>query len=82
MDWVENSPVETVGKLFLMVGAILLILGFLLTLLGRAPFIGELPGDISVKWRNVTCYFPVVTSIVLSIVVTAVLNLIIWLLRK
>ena len=82
MDGLGKSGMEAIGKLLLMAGAILLILGFLLTLLGRASSIGELAGDVSVKWRNVSCYLPVVTSIVLSILATVVLNFITWLLRK
>jgi hypothetical protein len=82
MDWLGNGAMESLGRLLLMLGVVLLILGFLLILLGRNPWVGQLPGDISLRWGNVSCFFPIVTSIVLSILATIVLNLILWLLRK
>lgn len=73
---------ETLGRMLLMMGVVLLILGFLVLGLGRVPSVGRLPGDINLRWGNVSCFFPIVTSIVLSILATIVLNLILWLLRK
>ncbi len=72
----------TMGKMLLILGAIFVVLGLLLMALGRVPFVGRLPGDTQIKWRNVSCYFPILSGIVLSILATVVLNLIIWLLRK
>jgi len=61
--------VENVGKLVLFAGAALLVLGALLWLLGRAGFRG-LPGDIRYETEHVRVYFPIVTSIVLSVLLT------------
>jgi hypothetical protein len=49
-----------------------------LSLVGKVPWIGKLPGDIYIKRENFTFYFPLATSIVISII----LSLILWLLRK
>ncbi len=73
---------ETLGRLLLMLGVVLLVLGFVVLVVGRVPWVGRLPGDINLRWGNVSCFFPIVTSIVLSILATVVLNLIVWVLRK
>ena len=67
-----------IGRVLLVVGAVLLVLGLVLTFAGRLPFVGRLPGDIVYRRGNFTFYFPVVTSIVLSVLLTAVL----WLFRR
>lgn len=76
------NPLDTLGRLMLLLGGLLAGLGLLLLLLSRGPLIGRLPGDFSLKWGNASCYFPLMTGIVLSILVTVLLNLIVWLLRK
>ena len=60
---------ENAGKLVLFVGVALVVVGALLWLLGRAGFRG-LPGDIRYETEHVRVYFPIVTSIVLSVVLT------------
>ncbi len=65
------------GKLLIILGAVLLILGLLFVGLGRTHFpLGRLPGDIYYRGKNTTFYFPLVTSIVLSVVLSAILYLI------
>lgn len=56
------------GKLLMIIGAILLIIGFLMQFI----HIGKLPGDIVVKKGNATFYFPIMTSIILSIVLSLI----------
>lgn len=63
------------GRVLVMVGAVLLVVGLVLTLGGRVPFLGRLPGDIVYRKGNATFYFPIVTSILLSLVLTAILAL-------
>ena len=64
------------GRLLIGVGLVLLIAGGLLLLLGRTGFpLGRLPGDISYRGRNVSVYFPLGTSILLSVVLSLVLYL-------
>jgi len=53
----------------------ILLLGVILTVVGRIPFLGRLPGDISFSRGNVQFYFPLVTGLLISLVVTILLNL-------
>ncbi len=55
-----------IGKMFLLLGVIFIIIGVLWT------FIGKLPGDFIFKKGNTTVYFPIMTSIVVSIVLTII----------
>lgn len=68
---------ENIGKLLIIIGAIILLLGIFLTFLDRLPFgFGKLPGDIYIKKDNFTFYFPITTSIILSIILTIIFSLI------
>jgi hypothetical protein len=65
------------GKLLMVLGGILLVAGLLLVLLGRTNLpIGRLPGDILYRGKNTTFYFPLATSIVLSVLLTLILYVI------
>lgn len=64
-----------VGKLVAVAGVVLLVSGLLIMLAGRLPFLGNLPGDVAFRRGNTTVYFPIVTMILLSIILTIVLNL-------
>jgi membrane protein implicated in regulation of membrane protease activity len=72
------SPVHEVGKLLLVFGILLVLAGLALTLVGRIPWLGRLPGDIHIERGSWTFYFPLATSLVLS----AVLTLILWLIGR
>ena len=63
------------GKLLIIVGGFTVIVGLFLALGLRIPFLGKLPGDISVDRGNVHFYFPIVTCLLLSLVLTLLLNL-------
>jgi hypothetical protein len=63
------------GRVLLIAGGVLLALGLLLTLGGRLPGVGRLPGDIVYRKGNATFYFPIVTCLVLSVVVTLLLRI-------
>ena len=65
------------GKFFILVGAIFIGIGLLLTFMSQfSSFkIGRLPGDIYIKKDNFTFYFPLTTSILLSVLLTLVLSL-------
>jgi hypothetical protein len=74
---------QSLGKLFLVLGGIIFVLGLLFMVGGRVfPWLGNLPGDIRIERGNVSCFFPLVTSIILSIVLTIVVNLVIRLLNR
>jgi hypothetical protein len=63
------------GRVLLVAGIGVALVGAFLMLGGRVPF-GSLPGDISVQGRNGSFFFPVVSCIVISLVLTVVLNII------
>lgn len=60
------------GKLFIAIGIVLIVLGALLLFSDRLSFlrIGRLPGDIVYRRSNFTFYFPIVTSIAISLILT------------
>jgi len=64
------------GKFLIVTGVVILLLGVLLYFSDRLPSIGKLPGDIVIKRENFTFYFPLATSIILSIVISVILYLI------
>ena len=67
---------RTVGALLLIVGGVTALAGLMLLLVPRIPWLGHLPGDIHYRAKNTSFHFPVVTCLVVSIVLTIVLNLI------
>ncbi|MFQ6016147.1 MAG: DUF2905 domain-containing protein [Anaerolineae bacterium] len=72
---------EDFGKMLLMLGGLIFLLGLVFTFGPKVPLIGRLPGDIVLRRENFSCYFPIVTSIVLSILLTIILNLILRVIR-
>jgi hypothetical protein len=65
------------GRLLVILGVALVVIGGLVMLLGRTGWpLGRLPGDILYRGKNTTFYFPLATSIVLSVVLSAILFLI------
>lgn len=65
------------GKLLILLGVVLAIAGSALVFLGRTNLpIGRLPGDIIYRGRHTTFYFPIMTCIVLSVVLTLVMYVI------
>ena len=73
---------EGIGKILLIVGGIIVILGLILIFSQHIPFLGKLPGDIFVKKEGFSFYFPIVTLLVLSILVTIIVNVILHFLNK
>ena len=63
------------GRALLVAGALLLVLGLLVTLGARLPGVGRLPGDVVYRKGNFTFYFPIVTCILLSVVITLLLRI-------
>jgi len=65
------------GKLLIVFGVVLVVAGLVLVVLGRTNLpLGRLPGDIVYRGKNTTIYFPLATSVVLSVVLTIVLYVI------
>ncbi|HEX4055645.1 MAG TPA: DUF2905 domain-containing protein [Tepidisphaeraceae bacterium] len=70
-----------IGKLFIFLGLLMLLVGGAILLLARLGFRG-LPGDIQYQGQHVRFYFPIVTCIVISLALTAILWLWNWWARK
>ncbi len=66
------------GKLLIVIGIIIAAVGVVLTFAGKIPWLGRLPGDIFIKRDNFTFYFPLATSILLSIII----SLLFWILKR
>lgn len=65
------------GKVLVVVGGLLVGVGVVVMLLGKSHFpLGRLPGDITYRGKNTVFYFPLATSILLSVVLTVVLALV------
>jgi Protein of unknown function (DUF2905) len=65
------------GKILVLLGIVLLVAGVVFILLGRTGFpLGRLPGDIFYRGKNTTVYFPLATSVLLSVVLSLVFYLI------
>ena len=63
------------GRLLIFLGLALAAVGLLLVLVGRVPGIGRLPGDILIQRGNFTFYFPLATSLLISLLLTLILSL-------
>jgi hypothetical protein len=63
---------EDIGKLLIVTGVVIVGVGVLVWLLAKVPGLGHLPGDIRVETENVSCVFPIVTCIVLSVVLSVI----------
>ncbi len=76
---------NTVGRMVIFLGVALLVLGGVLMLFSRIPFLknlGHMPGDIRVQGNSFSCFFPVVSMIILSILLSLALNIILRLLNR
>jgi hypothetical protein len=74
---------ESLARVLVILGLVLVVAGGLVYLASRLNLpLGHLPGDIRIQTGNVTCFFPLATMILLSILLTVGLNLIIRLLNK
>ncbi|MBZ0156645.1 MAG: DUF2905 domain-containing protein [Alphaproteobacteria bacterium] len=69
---------QNIGKFLVIAGIVLAVIGGLLLLAGKIPWIGRLPGDILIQRKNFAFYFPLATSILLSLLLT----LLFWLIGR
>jgi hypothetical protein len=73
---IEGMPL---GRLLIAAGLVLVAAGVLVLLLGRLPIrLGRLPGDIYIQGKNSTFYFPIVTCLLISVVLSVVM----WIFRR
>lgn len=76
---------SSMGRMILVLGVGLVALGLVFTVLGRVPFLrdlGHLPGDIHIQGKNYSCFAPIVSMIIISILLTLALNVILRLLSR
>ena len=64
-----------IGRALVILGLVLVVVGVLISLVGKVPWLGRLPGDLHAQRGNWTFYFPLATSLLLSVV----LSLLFWL---
>jgi len=61
---------SALGKTLILLGVFIILVGLFLLIGEKIPWVGRLPGDIIIRKKNFTFYFPIATSIVISIVLT------------
>jgi len=76
------SGFEGLGRILIIVGIIIVVLGLLFAFGGRIPFLGKLPGDILIKKDGISFYFPIVTLLLLTVVLTLIVNFIMRLISR
>jgi len=64
-----------IAKILILFGTLLIAVGVVLLLVPKLPFLGRLPGDIVIKRGNTTFYFPLATSILISILISFIVYL-------
>jgi len=64
------------AKIIIVIGIVLVVIGLAMLFIQKVPFLGKLPGDILIKKENFTFYFPLTTSIIISIIVSLILYII------
>ena len=74
--------IDTVGRMLLILGVVLAVLGLALIVGGRIPFLGRLPGDIHIRRGAADIYIPLATSLLLSLLATLIINLLVHFLRR
>ena len=72
---------EGMEKLLIIGGIILVVLGLIVTFWQRIPLLGRLPGDIIIRKGDITFFFPLVTSLLISVILTIILNVVFRLLK-
>lgn len=71
------SGLGDLGKILIFLGLVIILAGVFLLVFGKIPFLGKLPGDIYVSRKNFTFYFPLATSLLLSLILSLIARL--WL---
>jgi len=62
-----------IGKTLVVFGVVIAGVGLILTFFDKIPLLGKLPGDINIKRENVRFFFPITSSIIISIIISAAL---------
>ena len=64
-----------IGRMLISLGAIMVLVGLGMMLIGKIPGLGKLPGDIFIRGEHGSFYFPIVTCLIISVVLSIILNL-------
>jgi hypothetical protein len=70
------TGLEGIGKILIIIGVVIAALGLVLVFGGRIPLLGKLPGDILIRKDGISFYFPIVSLLLLSALLTLIINLI------
>lgn len=63
------------GRLLILFGVLIVVIGLILTFAPKIPFFRKLPGDIIIEGKNFKLYFPIVTFLIISLLLTIILNI-------
>ena len=77
--------IQSIGRVMVIGGIAVAVIGGLLMLLGQFPFfsnLGRLPGDIRIEGQGFSCFIPIVSMILLSVILTIVINIIVRLINR
>jgi hypothetical protein len=79
----KAMDLSSLGRILIIVGLVIVVVGGVLWLMGRFGVpLGRLPGDIRIEREGFSLYFPIATSILLSLALTIILNVVFRLLKK
>jgi len=67
--------VDAIGRGFVLLGIVLVVVGFVLSTAPSVPWLGKLPGDLRFDWSGVRVHLPLTTSVLLSILLSVLLRL-------
>ena len=73
---------QNTGKILILTGAVLITTGLILLLAGKLPFAEKLPGDITIQKKNFHFSFPLATGILISLLLTVIINIVYCFFRK
>ena len=72
---VSWTAVDAIGRSFVLLGIVLVLVGFLLSAVPSVPWLGKLPGDLRFDWGGFRVFLPLTTSVLLSVVLSLLLQL-------
>ena len=70
------NEIHQFGRVLIVIGLVIVLTGGLLLAYGKIPFFGRLPGDVVIRREHFTVYFPIVSMLIISAVISVVLFLV------
>ena len=71
----EQFGFNNFGKMLILIGVVIVVIGIVMTFWDKIPFLGKLPGDFHFRGKGYSIYIPLATSLILSVLLTIILNL-------